>query len=348
MIRALLVGLVALLALEAFAQTFPVPGPGHLPWTAGGGGGGGGAGIEARCTELGANCIASEPMNTPTFTSSVGGDSSCTPGLSESVDFDDSTGAKELGHVLHGCGGVRMVPATGDAAVPNSSGPITHVMKLVPSTDTNGATWMAKSLASGGYKRACMRVYRKHSSPFAGFNACGAHKIQEMWWGGATTLQTTDYGGRIGIAALGSIQEGNYGSLCTGDGTPYQCCFGPGDGCYGQELRGNARVYVSNCTSNWCRFEMCVSAADLNTGTGISVDGVIRQVGVASPIIQTTPPFFTGNGAGGGLQLQILNDYRQSCTTGTDYTYSTHGMVAAWTTDTGQTIGAACEVEGGC
>lgn len=304
----------------------------------------GGGSAELRCIELGSSCGASEPMNTASFTTSTGG--ACADGVN--ANFSDSSGSTELGNsAWTNCGGLSMVPASGDAGLP-SGATASYVAKLSP-VSASGRE-MAVSGVPAGTQRHCTRVYTRFSTAFRGFSGCGANKITEFWGGGITKIQLSEAGGEFNLWAGGMSSPPNHSSspLCTGDDTPYRCCNGNGFGCEDVLYSTGNDVFPSDCTNNWCRVEMCVSGADVESGNGLTLEGYVTQVGVASPKRIDFTATNVGNMAGSFTETWVRTGYRETCSSGSDYFYMSHGMTANWPTNSGQTIGAACEVEGGC
>lgn len=300
-------------------------------------GGGGGGVAEARCAELGSSCLMSEPLNTATY--------NC---VSNVVDFADSegAGAKEATAGLASasataCGKNDPVASSvSDVDLPTGTSTISYVMKAgLKEVKMIDNTFSGVS----GLKRYCMRHYRKFSSSpaFATFQTCGGDKGLEIWSSSSTLFQYNEHGDPA------HLFSSDLGAWSSGDAANHDTT--PPD------------IFLTDCTDNWCRIELCLSTtdADIRNLTNVTVTAYAAQVGVASPKSASTTPRFIGSSSFGGMNgnwpyVTYRHDFGNNETCASEdaaewgYSYYTHVMTAGWTTDSGQTIGAACEVEGGC
>ena len=114
-------------------------------------------------------------------------------------------------------------------------------------------------------------------------------------------------------------------------------------------------IYISDCINNWCRFEQCM-VGDFDNGLNIEPVARFTQIlndgSIGKELLMTRPsnnPLLNTNTTvklGNNVNTWIANLYREGNLTGE--TFVSHAMMAAWPDNSGQFIGPACEVEGGC
>lgn len=197
-----------------------------------------------------------------------------------------------------------------------------------------------------GTGRVCQRHYLRVSDDFTGTgypgDGCPTERNKIM---------------QIGFNSGGSTQVAQVGERAD---------FGPGTSCGPGIFRNfvttidalgftqNFSTSFSDCdsSSGWCRFEQCVSG-NMETGTGISIE--VRITPLSTGISETkdngtvaTPVNFSG--AMGQFAESFSADIFHGQGTGGDTgeKWISHFMEAHFPTNSGQWIGAACEIEGGC
>lgn len=332
----LALALALVLELEAGAQTFPVPGPGHVPWVATGGAGGGIAGVEKRCTDLGANCVCSEPLDTTEDFAELPG---------STVDFADSPSTHECNFVSGGAFGSERTSADFSMQLAASVAPmpagstVTRVMQLVG----GGNNYLyGRAFATASDQRICLRYYMRVSNDFSGAGTPGGgcqserNKVMQFAFGQSRLIQMEE--------------RSDFGSGCYGPGT-YKNFWLPSHA-DPTGTPGQFTIDWDDCNSatGWCRFELCAEG-DLDAGTGINIEGRITAIAVAKDEIRNTrtsgtwSPGVPFGGFAEGVSADIFHG-QGSGPVGSKWI--SHFMQAAWPTAAGQWIGPACEVEGGC
>jgi len=298
---------------------------------------------EARCGEVGANCVCSEPMNAATMTH--------TPPYYAVNDGGTKKCAVEnqAGKVI----------ARWDADLFESNDATTlaklpaghRVSRFVRGADGHvGIYWVGSSLSSLGsqyVKRTAMRwyVYYSPNFEFAYTNQCQNHKNFETE-NMVTTMRGTD------SAGSGDGAHSIYGWLAGGWNRKLDCCFaGPNSVNYFGPSFDTYR-------GSWIRFEAIVT----NRAGGGSPNGFRFQMyqknvttnGPDELVLDTAGKFYSGLDAWGAwtdLTPSARQDwftfagYRQNVCAG--YYGFSHLMIAGWDTDSAQRIGAASEIEGG-
>ena len=279
---------------------------------------------ELRCVELGESCVASEPMNTNNYQVNCSGQAD--------IDFADSEGpgSKEMTRAYTRCDRQSAVSTSvSDVGLPSGTSQIDWVMRVDPDGANNVAH--AGSSVPSGNRRLCQRVYRKFSPNYRGFIGCGANKQQEFWSSQSTIIQLSDGRGTTGSIGLWA------GAMTWG----------------GSWLPSSGSISHTDCDNNWCRQEICISSGqDIRDLRNVSLEGYITQVGVPNPKRIEYSKTLVGNDRLGGTlgELWTTTGYRESCSGSSaaevGHHYVSHAMIAAWSTDSGQFVGAAPEVEG--
>jgi hypothetical protein len=206
------------------------------------------------------------------------------------------------------------------------------VQRINPSSK-NEMVWLTSADTTS--RRLCMRVYRRFTANHVTSpSQCESNKQQEF---AMTAIQHSNLGGSFFLWAGGMSSPPSGNELST----------------------TGARMGPRECSSAWCRQEICISATspdNLWNAQGITLEGYVTQVGVANPLRMNYTRTFVGNRQGGsfrGTEFYPVSGYRgiNNCSSSSadsaGYSYISHSMIAAWTTDAGQFIGAASEVEGG-
>lgn len=311
--------------------------------------------VEAKCTQFGANCLMSEPLNTNVYQpvdvtgQAPGQERACaqyTPPGGQTVwpdiDFGDSEGSgrKEATRALIDCRANTPIATSGgpaDVSLPAASSGINYVMYSNASTNIT-----IDSHFGTGNKRICGRQYLKFSTDYVYSNVCAADKLMETWQVAGTSIQMVEW-------------ENNH---------DFQMWAGPWTNPISNSWF-SPRMSATLCVSNWCRLEMCISTtdSDVRNGTNITVEGYVTQVGVASPESRyqsnflgnsnfCDPTCHTSSLAEFWTYVTYRNDIQGQCrgdVSSYGHRYESLLMTAGWTTNSGQTIGCASEMEGaGC
>jgi hypothetical protein len=303
------------------------------------------AGVEARCTELGANCIASEPLNTDTYVQDVAAfwdpaDTDPKDTTSKQMSLDDQfPGAciEETGfdtkHVVDTSGPMF-------SALPNISPSIKFLLR----TTTSGGNFLGHVFpASAPTARVAFRWYVYFSSDFefTDSTCLNSGKLFEM--GDAA----------IPLVWTGGTRHQMYG-WAGWSPTSLDCClFGPGPS------GGNIPYDAATMNGKWWRFEIAVRN-NLPTASQTIIQTWRKNVtdNLAEQLVLDTS-MATPQGAVGdqwtSAQASTLKPlktmarfavtvWRNGVCAG--YHGVTHMLAAAWDTDAGQRIGAATEIEG--
>jgi hypothetical protein len=303
---------------------------------------------EQRCSELGANCIASEPLNTATYGYS---NPYCNAGDTGAGDKQFAISGASAGNFIENSSGVSMAaagwtfPTSGPmfTAMPNKSASITRFLQGAPEpSDMNFLTHAFT--ASDPTARRSIRWYQYFSSDWqdstAGGSCLNSGKIFEL--GSELTPMVFSSSGNHMIYGFNGWNI-----------DPFDCCnAGPGSG----------SVSMSPATMNgkWWRFELVVRNA-LPTG-GVTIVELWRQNvtngGANTKVLDTAGTFGPGTGGNNWTSTQAttlkpkarldtfrITAWRNGVCTG--YVGYSHFLAAAWSSDANQMIGAATELEGG-
>ncbi len=295
---------------------------------------------ERRCGELGSACICSEPLNTGTVDGGRPWPTQC-PAASEGacrVDPDDSPSATECPGESYGSGG--------QAVIALGTPPITVTSAATqPLPSGNALTWVL-TRASGDTAKItapdvneppnttyCSRSYQRWdaASPIPGSGTAVANSQYKL-----ATIGGVDPNGNHNPVQTGAIQGGSI--FTRFDGSWFNA---PED----FQTMGN----MSECVSNFCRFEMCIDFGADGIGRARFRKAVLPP-GTAKTYTVTKPAGTTARSVmkfSGGYN-DPLQWYSQEIG-GLTIRYATHVMVAKHApVDGSWWIGAACEVEGGC
>lgn len=302
------------------------------------------SGNEALCATLGANCIASEPLNTSTYTDLSG---------TQYWSADDTTTKKAFNDVV---GAVAATSSGFPATAINSGAAIT----ALPAGHT--VTWVLKEPDGGGDTQSfghkfaltdptalrSLRFYRFYSSDHAWATGstpgCNSGKLIQM--GPEFSLSGGpyfDFGGN-GSTLMQNINTA-YNWNMTNAGTS------PAPG-------GSFSLTEATIRGRWWRFEFRMhNAASGGTATWMDVFAKnitdnLPEVTIADtrvPLVgQWESPFTDGlHVASGQIRSFAVNPFRSPNTDPCPgYIAHTHILWAAWDTDSNQRIGAATEIEG--
>lgn len=278
---------------------------------------------EQRCTELGATCLCSEPMNWQQAGGGVYG------GMVDPSDSEGS-GAKECGS--NGATAQwDSTPQWRSVPVPNKPSTAAASWQLAQQVthiadDSNNINWWWGAPASTSNGTMCTRHYANIGTlkPVASSD----HRIKVAQWLGNTANLTQlewawDQSGQAN-QFLRSQSPGTHGKV----------------------------VSFNDCRNGWCRIEYCVDYNGSRTTWRVRISkvGVPAETEIIGPVQQaTTQPaplrFNAGDGvAMGDIFTQCLG--AGNCPTGTRHiAFGIHTLVQPM--NTGFWPGAAYEVEGG-
>lgn len=301
------------------------------------------AGSEARCDELGSNCICSEPLNTTTFSNSgTGAAFWWNPGDTTTKQcglFGSTNGFIEENTFTHS--GV----STGEAINALPSG---HTNTYVMQSGSATIGFIGHYLPATPTERVAMRGYVYYSTDFDFTN-------ENSCTNSGKTFQLGSPGPIMSHTGTPHLYSWTSGDDWTSDtaGQPFDCCVkGPGhDAAVENEFFDGFR-------GNWFRYELIVRNT---TTTGQTIIQVYRKDvtndGPEYKIIDTS--IATTQLVGDNWTSTIASSlsppaqvrdlwfdlFRHGNCNGTNAL--SHIMVAAWSSDAGQRIGAATEIEGG-
>lgn len=275
---------------------------------------------EQRCLDLGANCVCSEPLNT----NAMGFDGTLyfNPGDSNSKQC---AGERNTGESMLGYNGSSFT-AVAPTGLPAG---INYVWETRRARSAQGS-----KVTDPAVRRVCHRAYVKYSSDYqwkdqGSGGTCDANKAAEVHYSG---------GPPGGSALHWDFAEGGDAWRLTiinfGGQAPYNTAHsGP--------------ISLDDCKGEWCRLEICESG-EIKAGKNLSAEAYVTVVtGAKAGQQEVWAKRSIGDKAVGTTDYDtpwILNLYRQGQCAGVKQI--THSMQAAWTSDSGQLIGAAQEVEG--
>lgn len=267
---------------------------------------------EQRCQELGTACACSEPLDTSSF--ATVNDRWVNPSDSPSATQCEG----ELGN------GASWYPEAFASPEPESGMPGGNTVNRVWRNTGIGVSHLTGSTPRSNSKRMCIRHYFNLSSDYSAAvgSACHANKLTQAGFGNSSHVIS----GQRFSTSTWSLTAHNFSKI--------------GDS---HRLAEQGSLSLDDCRNTWCRAEICLSG-DLAQGDGIYAEGYVERVsdGKRKTWVRT----FLGDSDGSSAQRPwIANMYRGGSCNG-DRAFS-HAMQAEWTTDAGQFIGAAYEVEGG-
>ena len=304
---------------------------------------------EARCDALGANCICSEPMNTNSWVD-AGGAQNWNPGDTTASDKQCGGYNGVANAPLSTSGGVQSSPASSgeDITALPAAHTVTWVLRMAT---VNGA--FLGHLAAPGVPTAlrAIRFYKYYSTAYNSQgntnSSCNANKLAQF---GPTFPQGPIFTFEGGDWTIYDIQT----NLGWNQGV--DCCNGPGPG------NVNNGPALSGLLGNWWRIEIVMHNA-APTGLGTTFDMYIKNVTANGPelhVLDTskvlnggvsntwTLALATGLHPIANIDAMTIDMFRSTngsipCAGFASYS---HFLYAAWSTDGGQRIGAAREVEG--
>lgn len=305
---------VLLCAAWMLGASFPSPGPGRAAYETPAAGTLGV--VEQRCSDLGSNCICSETLDA-TFSLPVS--------TEETANLPPSTGSTE-------CELFEMEPTAdpGDflGAPPNVAlTGATNVMEVLPGP----YGWLTSRAPTSGMKRMCVRYYFIVTDDYSGQGnlSCPTqrNKLAQM------TFDTT----------TPQIQERSDTDACSGPGYGAYREFWLDTQTSGTILSPSIRFSDCNESTGWCGVELCIgSSSDLDTTATKSIEAYMWQVDSGSESSATVSESHgPATGAYFGADL-----YHGGGTGAAGSRFISAFMAAEWSTNAGQRIGTACEIEG--
>ncbi|MEZ4226302.1 MAG: hypothetical protein R3B13_35480 [Polyangiaceae bacterium] len=306
------------------------------------------AGVEARCGELGASCVCSEPLDTSTYNQSAGATWAWDPADTTPADKECNVSGQPGGFVeVNDFDQHYTTVSSGDplAALPPGH-TITHVLRLL---DGIGGMFAGVKFNKGEPTARRGFRYYKYYSPDYSFTSdvplCNSSKWAQMGFNGAGTggpLMTEEW-------SFYDIEQSTSWNMNTA------CCSGPGPGNSAQPPNPAA------VKGKWLRLEFYMNNTE-TTGTPTTFEAWLKNVTDDTPevkIVDTSVPTDYANGANWTKEMatqlhptkpitdMAINMFRsdngQACL---GYAAFSHFLAAAWGTNDGQRIGAAVEIEG--
>lgn len=297
-------------------------------------------GEEDRCTELGANCSVSEPLNTNSL-SDLGGYSwnpnDTATSSTNTINFYPGRSVNPNSQVIL----ESNLTSGGYGDLMPAGNQVTYVTRT---GFQNGEYPMLEGDHTGsGINRVCQRQYFMRDKDMV---------IQD-------NLKDAEMGiGDNCQYILGNGSQGNgviFMNLNTCGTVTNKCSASCGEGSCGgynaytdPDCIGRGSLNQTSCTGHWCRAEFCVYGA-LNGSGNVFVEGYVIRVDNPS-INLTFGPYslgdLVGNGTGSVLGNKIFSGYETNNTNAAKLI--SHMMQATWSTNSpGLFIGPAVEVEGG-
>lgn len=283
---------------------------------------------EDRCDELGSNCICSEPMNANDGAIPKGhdfSDSSAKECTAFGLYYDSNKDSSNVSMVSE-----RDMP-TGNA--------VSHVLAIGPGG--GGIVWLnGRATPAATDQRVCVRYYFQVDPNFsgAGPNNVGCpserNKMLQFSFGNASPYQLVEPAGSTcagppgsGLSPYRAFSSVQHGMASGGD----------------RSLLPSADWSACFVGESWCRAEACVHG-NLSSGTGIYVDARVNKVngGSVHELLNHGPV-----NPGQRLSLASADLYHGQGSGPVGTRYISHFMQAAWSTNNGQWIGPAAEIETG-
>jgi hypothetical protein len=280
------------------------------------------AGNEARCGELGSSCVCSEPFNTTTF---AGGPDFWNPS-------DTTTKECSAEQAVMGAPIVRTsntIRGTNDAAA-MAALPAGHTNSFFVRADDNheGTYTVGHGLqVTSSFVRLAARFYIYHSPTFdyEGEGSCHNSKQVEL-----------DADSRIDYNTGAGFHTYNY------------LLFSPGiDCCVTGPLINNPNV--QGFKGKWVRHEIVLTNRSgpryrmqsfMKNVTDNTAEVAVIDLALDSRVNNLTPPMLMS-------KIQSNNHRWSNGAVCRGWIGLSHFMMAGWTSDAGQSIGAAAEIEGG-
>jgi len=318
-IKYIFLGAFVLSTILAWPAVHSTP-DGSLAWAA-----------EQRCTDLGANCICSEPLNTASYTF-LGSDIFHNPADSTTKECTASAGIPTGYAVIRPNDIIGANDSVALSALPAGNS-VTRFLR-VNTTVAAGhvdqfAVGNSYSQSSTFLPRFAARWYNYYTSTFQ-FKGQGS--CENLKLGGLGGFSSGDQ--EIDVNPGGDIHYYNFL-----DWSPSRDCCSGGPG-------GDGNLSQSSYRGKWWRFEVVI---DNRVGPNYRLRFYGRNITDNDPellILDTNGSPLNGAGTPPTAWGRIHNNnYRQNVCQG--WIGVSHYMMAGWSTNTGQRIGAASEIEAG-
>ncbi len=281
---------------------------------------------EQRCNELGANCLCSEPLQ-DTTTRSIG----------DQHDFADSPNGSECKNYETSSNRVRTINEFGMPA----GNSVDRVLEIAE--DGASVNWIrGEESAPSSTQRMCVRYYATYDENFSGVGQNGAgcpaerNKMVQFGFQGANV----------------QLQEAVNPQGCHGPGTSnpaYQPIYLTNTAISNFYLQNNQGDYATfdKCwkSNGWCRIEVCV-AGNIASGQNVYTEARMTMLSDGD-VYAARQGNRTNMGNFGGGQTGADLYHGQGSVGGYGGYYISHFMQASWSSDSGQWIGAATEIESG-
>lgn len=295
---------------------------------------------EARCDELGATCICSEPFDVATVDGGSPFPATGTPGAGFNFDADPIVG-KSCSNGLGGAwtGRFDSISAAGQALPTGNT--LTRVLKHEQVGTANTTGWTGQltlpAINEGQNATICTRTYQRWdptaNAPDGGINPNAQYKVQ--------TIGGQSNGGTIATFQISVTAGGGYSTRA--DSSFWDC-----------PASSDNFQSIAECKNNWCRFETCLdfSAAGALTPRYRLTElepsaNAGRQTTVVKATCNTTAATFE-MGVSGQNSNNTPGFFSQYIPTTDPIRYASHAMLAITPTmDSNFWIGEADEVEGG-
>ena len=311
---------------------------------------------EARCIALGANCIASEPLNTNVYTS-ASGVSYWNAADTTSSDKEAKNDGIATAVVSSGAGAFTETPInSGDA------------INALPAART--VTWVLREPIGGGGQSISTKFDTADPTALRSFRFYRYYSPDHVWTGPANPACNS--GKLLQIANNGTFTGGPLASLNGGvsfydvntsfgwSQTMGANCCQPAPGSVGVTIPSQAQL-----RGRWWRIEFALHNAapggpstywemwiknvtDNQAEIKVMDSRVVMTLGPDSSYFWQSPMTDNLHVSAGQMRDFAINMYRSNdgdpCT---GYIAHTSVLWAAWSTDAGQRIGASVEVEGG-
>lgn len=297
------------------------------------------AGNEARCDELGANCICSEPMNTATWDNAL---NNIWFDPADTTTKECSTSGVVAGGALEDGSGFRYSAASSGEQITNLPAGHTNTYVLKVNDGGGGQFFGHKYSGSDPTARRAIRFYKYYSSNYdwVGGACLNSNKIAQGGWNGAGT------GGPMMTETAGTWSFYDINTLY-GWNQSVDCCSGPGPG------ESETGPSLSSLRGKWVRYEFILHNATTSGTTRFEwymknvTDNTpeIRLVDTSISNAQWTSTNASTLGFTTVMDEFSINMFRNGTCAGS--AAFSHYLAAAWSSDAGQRIGAATEIEGG-
>lgn len=318
-----------------------------------------GAANEQRCTELGANCVCSEPLNTATYTSPTNAFYNPTDTI-PGVDKECLRATGFPGTVLEDST-FRYVSQSGGemfTALPFLSPKINYILRTKTTAEGNagggGQFVGTQYTASNPSARRAFRYYLYWSPTYEFYtNPTCVNSVKIMQFGHNSTLSFIfePAGSYFATGAWIGWSFGAFSGMDQGPGDPANAGLGTPSYLRGYWFRIEA-VTTNNNASDPApfTFKVYMKNVTLNTPEQLIIDSTVPTAQRGTPA-SSFPPWSSTMAttmhptSGDNMDQMYINLFRRDTCSG--YKGMSHLLFAAWSTDAGQRINAATEIEGG-